>query len=585
MKVYSQKPSVSLSQTTRLVIAIIFFSVLLCFLTWQLLSHLNNLGRGDWDQFYYYSEVPQITLFKYHQFPFWNPYSCGGMPMLANPQSRFLSPSIIFTSIFGVVAGLKLEIFFCLLFGMLGMYFLADHLKIKWPTVFVPGIIFGLNGTFALHLTEGQFHVLPAVYFPYVFLFFLKSFEKKRFVILSSLFMGLSFLEGGTYVTLFFLIFILLFSILKSFEIKTFKPIGLYFIFLLSAILWAAPKAFPAIEYLTLHPRPTDPGGYIPLLLLKNIFLSQHQGMFGVNIPSFSSNIGWWEVGAYLGVVSIGLYFLSFFLILDNYPILLAGLACLVIGMGNFSSFSFWHLLHQIPPFSSMYVPTRIFIVFIFSLALMSGLALDKISQNWKQRNVIILFIIILLSIDLLTVGRNIFSQAIRPYTIDNKHQISLFQPSLSDFKNFRQTYVPNKDWFQYGAWSTLHRSLLNNEGVINAYESIPVKNEAIPFNVSWYNGEFYLKDPGIIKLLQWSPNKIKFFIYTSVENTIIVNQNFDHNWQASIPFKTNSTNGLLSVTLPPMKGKILLSYSPASFYLGLFCFFVMFLLCFYLYL
>jgi hypothetical protein len=211
----------------------------------------------------------------------------------------------------------------------------------------------------------------------------------------------------------------------------------------------------------------------------------------------------------------------------------------------------------------------------------MNGLALDKFSQNWKQRNVIILFIVFLLSIDLLIVGKNIFSQAIRPYTVDNKHQISLFQPSLSHFKNFRQTYVPNKDWFQYGAWSTLHRSLLNNEGVINAYESIPVKNAAIPFNAPYYKGEFYLKNPGTVKLLQWSPNKIKFLIDTSVENTLVVNQNFDHHWQASAPFKTKSTNGLLSVTIPPMKGEIWLWYSPASFYWGLFCFFAIFFSCF----
>jgi uncharacterized membrane protein YfhO len=306
--------------------------------------------------------------------------------------------------------------------------------------------------------------------------------------------------------------------------------------------------------------------------------------MFGVNIPSFSSNIGWWEVGAYIGIIPVCLYLLSLLLVWKNYPILLSGLACFVISMGNFSSFSFWHLLHQIPPFSSMYVPTRMFIVFIFSLSLVSGLALDRISQNWKHKNVIILFIVILLSIDLLTVGRNIFSQAIRPYTIDNKQQTSLFHP-LNNFKDFRQTYVPNKDWFQYGAWSTLHRSLLNNEGVINAYESIPVKNAAIPFNAPAYKGEFYLKNAGTVKLLQWSPNKIKFFIDTSIENTIVVNQNFDHNWQALTPFKTKSTNGLLSVTLPPMKGEIWLSYSPASFYFGLFCFFTMFLLCFYLYL
>src|SRR5262245_32035241 len=39
---------------------------------------LNTMGGHDWDEMQAQRYLAVKSLLKYHQFPFWNPYACGG---------------------------------------------------------------------------------------------------------------------------------------------------------------------------------------------------------------------------------------------------------------------------------------------------------------------------------------------------------------------------------------------------------------------------------------------------------------------------------------------------------------------------
>jgi len=54
-----------------------------------LLINISNLGGLDWDQYMFWREAPRIIMFKYGQFPLWNPFAGGGNVLLAHPQSCF----------------------------------------------------------------------------------------------------------------------------------------------------------------------------------------------------------------------------------------------------------------------------------------------------------------------------------------------------------------------------------------------------------------------------------------------------------------------------------------------------------------
>ena len=70
-------------------IAFFVFVVLSILYCHPIFKNITNWGIYDWDQHFSYHEVPRETLLTYHQFPFWNPYNCGGNVMLANMQARF----------------------------------------------------------------------------------------------------------------------------------------------------------------------------------------------------------------------------------------------------------------------------------------------------------------------------------------------------------------------------------------------------------------------------------------------------------------------------------------------------------------
>ena len=157
--------------------ASLFSLLLIGFYLSPLLKNLNFQGRGDWDQMYFYHEVPQKTLLVYHQFPFWNPYYCGGMTLIGNPQNRLFSPAAIINLVAGVVPGLKIDVLFHLMIGALGMFYLARFWGLQGVNAFLPVFLFVLNGKLALHVTEGHFWILTIVYLPFLYLSFLKSFK------------------------------------------------------------------------------------------------------------------------------------------------------------------------------------------------------------------------------------------------------------------------------------------------------------------------------------------------------------------------------------------------------------------------
>jgi hypothetical protein len=74
-----------------------------------LLRLAQSSEQNDWDFESQLNWAPYYTVAHFHQFPLWNPWKCGGMPMLGNPQSRFYSPFFIFYLIFGPMVGSHLE--------------------------------------------------------------------------------------------------------------------------------------------------------------------------------------------------------------------------------------------------------------------------------------------------------------------------------------------------------------------------------------------------------------------------------------------------------------------------------------------
>jgi len=154
------------------------------------LADIRNIGVADWDSQFFYHAAPLKTILEYGQFPLWNPYFCGGAPMLASPELSFLSPAYVLVLLFGEVVGVKLVIVLFTVLGMWGMYMLSRTLGLGRVSSLFPPVAYIMSSWYALRITEGHSGFLPFALLPYVVAFYVKSVEERsiKSFILSGLF-------------------------------------------------------------------------------------------------------------------------------------------------------------------------------------------------------------------------------------------------------------------------------------------------------------------------------------------------------------------------------------------------------------
>jgi hypothetical protein len=129
----------------------------------------NKAGHNDWWFFFHpWADALRLSILKYHEFPWWNPWSVSGQPLFADPQIKVLLPDTLFTLAFGAVLGLKLIVVFYFLVGYEGTRFLCFHLFGRSRFVEAVAIVPALLPTLALHLNEGHVPHLDFFLFPWL---------------------------------------------------------------------------------------------------------------------------------------------------------------------------------------------------------------------------------------------------------------------------------------------------------------------------------------------------------------------------------------------------------------------------------
>ncbi len=569
---------------------VFFFLALSVAFCLPLLKDLYTSCSGDWDYFMFLYEVPSITVFEYQQFPLWNPYCGGGISLIGNPQAGFLSPIFLLTAVFGVVAGLKISVWLHTLLGLWGMWLLSGHLRIKGPARLAPSFIFMFSGAWALHIAAGHIVWLPAALLPLFFLTFLKGLSNKWWLCAAAAIESMMFYEGGTYVFAFSLLFVCIYAFIYALENKTAQPVIAFIIVNLLAAALSAPKLLPVLELLQSHPRPTDVGSNIPLDIYFSLFVDRFKGL-----ERNLNGLGWWALGSYLGIVVISLYLFSFTLFRKNKALILSSLFLLLISLGNFGTFSPWNMLHELPVFDGFKVPTRALIVICFTVALLAGRSLSHLVEKNQTRSKLLVGVVVFIILcDLLSVSAPILGNAAKPittpywdnlrteqnlegpklYQVQSEASTGLWQSIPSTHQPFTQISIPFTQRNVHGAWSDQYLPLLQNQGVVDAYETIPFERYVHASTDDAYVSEYYFTGNGEVSIKKWSPNRLVFHIKSEDEDRLVINQNFDQGWHSTTGHVTSHA-GLLAIDLSPGDYELAVYYSPNSFNIGICVFFI----------
>jgi hypothetical protein len=113
----------------------------------------NKLALGDFTFFCQAYEAMRVSILEYHQFPWFNPWMSGGVPLYANPQMGFFSIQMPLVLLFGTVQGLKLALVVYTFAGYASMYLLLrKYFKVSPLISTLLSLVWLFSSFFVAHL-------------------------------------------------------------------------------------------------------------------------------------------------------------------------------------------------------------------------------------------------------------------------------------------------------------------------------------------------------------------------------------------------------------------------------------------------
>lgn len=478
------------------------------------------LGISDWDYYFSLHHAYRETIVKYHQFPLWNPYTCGGTAALGDPEFPVLTPTFLLELIFGIPVGLRLAIYLSTIVGAMGLLALGKRLGLS-P---LPALLVALAGAFGtvnlLEITEGHVNVLAAMWIPWIFWSWLGVYRGRTRPIVCGAFLAITFLQGGIYLLMYtalaFLVLPWLVGRPKQAILTTVRA-GLW------ALGLAAVKIVPVLLWLKQFPDEAYAGSAYTLPWLGEILFGRYlHGRYVI----FQQNSGWHEYGAYVGYFVLGLALLGLTYRKNKRLVrslmIAVLLTILVSSAGPFLKPLFDKLWFF--PRSNI---SRLILFTVIPLSVLAGLGLEEIRRRLPGGKIFAVLLIGFVAIDIFSLSYPLSEQAfilpeVYPAVEAPPPPIAFttdrYDPRGNDERTTR-SYAAAKQ-----GWGTLtYCSVLGPDPLVRT-----IYDEG-------NTGIIQTDDPNMrVENLQWSPNYVEARITASQPARISLNNNYAKGWQVN---------------------------------------------------
>lgn len=496
---------------------LIISSVLLVLVFTDFISDVmwSAYGSNDWDYHYAITEVSKKAVLEYGEFPHWNPWSGGGYDYLANPQTFPMGVVSVLSFILPTHYALKVGYLGFYIIGFWGMFKLLRSYELSRKYAYWGSCLFVFTTYFSWHLIYGSHANTTEMFlFPWL-IFFYENYKKRgisllNFIIPVLLFFHIAF-GGGThfviYIPVFFGAYILVDTIASKRKAShLLYPIIIIFIGY-GLMLW---KLYPSFQYLSENERITDDHTKAGILNLLQ--------MISDSVPANETHSftywHWSEHGAYFNLLLVVLVFYYRKTINLSTPWIIFFICIVWLSMGNFPKIANpWFVLNQYAPvFKSMRVPYRMIIFAIFLLSIWSAKLFYKKESEHHLWRIVAITVVVLLLVKNYSVTRNL------RYSGTTKDHLSLVS-SNDSFRYVQQGYV------------TMYPNILENTGVLNSYEPLPLKYDGFKDLRFDSIPQTYIPiiDANQGKLVKWTPSSITF--EKIVSEPIVLNQNYSEGW------------------------------------------------------
>ena len=519
------------------------------------LQNLHNWGIRDWDLFTTLHAAAVSAIQDYGQFPFWNPYIGGGNILFAHPEVPVLNPLFGLLLLFGPLTGLKVQVLVIYFIGMAGFYKLARQLGISFYGAFIPPVVFMLGSYLTLHFSVGHVPFHYFAFLPWLIFFYRKSLDAPIHIFSAGGVVAFIILGSGAAVPLLFsLFFLLVFSLFDINRTRTYRP-PLYAVGAgACGIVFAAAKFLPMYDYLTRYP--WTPEGTVqttPLWVLPKMFFAVNQSPFADHIQGYVW--GWHEYGAYIGpVVAILVIVAAVSRIKKDWPYLALIALSLLLVFGSFSPpWSPWDLLHKLPGFASIRVPSRFIVLALFAMAILAGKGVDVVLSLFRYRRGMLATVI--------------FAAILATH-------LFVVMPILGEsFIRTPDQPVPHDDFKQVvGDPNHLYTAFLSNRGTIKAAWLSAYREGRGILDYENRSSEWYSEGEAVRVLGRtFTPNRIVYDVAVQRGGTLVVAQGYDIGWRRTDGKPVKSFSELVALDVEPGDRKVEIYYHPRYFNIGLF--------------
>ena len=380
---------------TILVCLLLF--ILISLLFWRMVWWQWILFDGDmWTQ-YYPAKWYSFTLIKQGKFPFWTPNLLFGFPLFAEAQTGILYPLSALFLLLPTVNAFNVSIIIRLLLaGLFTFLYVRRITRQNWAAA-ISGVAFACGGYMVAQLRHENVEN-ALIWLPLILLALDRwiTEDNRRALAGAGICMGVSFLAGYFYISLFVLITATAYYILMGYfayrddrsKGKKLKQWGGGLVlFGLIGVGLAGAQLAPNYELARESIRAGGLGYQVstqvsmsPFQLICFIFPK----FFGY--PSDGTIWGLWrgnpiDLIAYFGIVPLFLAIGAVMIRRDRYT-LFFGAVCgiaLLLALGQFSPV--WYLVNKLPIFSMMRNPARFLSLVAFSGAVLAGLGFAALIQ------------------------------------------------------------------------------------------------------------------------------------------------------------------------------------------------------------
>jgi hypothetical protein len=527
---------------------------------WPLLAHSRGMGRHEWDHAEATRYLVVKSLQRFHQFPYWNPYACGGHPAWAGSDGdpNVVSPVLPLYLALPLQAATHIEIVVFAILSAAGAWVLASRFTRSHAARALVAVVFAANGRLSMQVAAGDLWFLVYAMMPWALFFFDRAVaaepslgpRRPRDLVWTGACLAMMLYAGGGSPLLQTGVVLGAYALWLAAAARSWAPLGGLGLSGAVAIGLAAPKLVPMLDVLRRFPQHIDSTERANPTALQQALIEPTQ-VLGSSIEGIDHD-RWHDYGIYLGSVAVALLVLGLLLARGRreQPMRLLAVIFIGLSLGSFHEYAPWTLAHELPVLSWLREPASWLQPAVLLSACITAGAIERLlTRSGRARAALEVGLAVLVAWiagDIAQVARRPIADELHEPGPATREQTTAFVtetklPAALDYQPGEpvpaslSAEMANVGTIECGMFRGLD-NYASMGVVIAGYDGRPTQLGAHGRGDADYHGEAFLAEGfGRATITDWSPNAVEVRVEQARPGDhVVLDQNWDPGWSVS---------------------------------------------------